>query len=672
MPRDLVVGNGKILATFDSKLNMRDLYYPYVGQMNHIMGHKNRIGVWVEGQFRWLEHESWENHLDYCSESLVTDVISMNRELSLELGINDAIHYRHNLFLRRVTLKNLVDRSREVRTFFSHDFSINQTDVGDTALFNPEGDTLLHYKFNRIFLISASQRGGGEDKGIFQYATGIKRFGGAEGTWRDAEDGVLECNPIAQGSVDSVISVRTILPPLGDVQVWYWIVVGESWPEVQELDCLVREQGLDSLLHETQAYWRTWVNKSEIDFANLPQPLVDLYKRSLLIIRTQIDAGGAIIAANDSDIMETNRDHYSYVWPRDGALVAYALDKAGYSEISKRFFSFCTKLLSFEGFFWQKYNPDGSVGSSWHPWIKAGKPQVPIQEDETALVLWALWHYYQLTRDLEFIEELYTPLICKAADFLVEYRDPVTKLPEKSYDLWEERQGIFTFTAAAVFGALRGAANFARLFGHHSQAVKYELAATEVKQGIISYLFDPEKNRFLRGGYPSPEGLVKDYTLDSSVAGIFAFGVLSPRHQKVVSTMEFIRKGLWVKGPVGGVARYTNDYYHQVSQNIHDIPGNPWFITTLWLAEWLIAKAESLSELAPALEILHWCNRYTSPAGIMAEQINPLTGDPLSVSPLTWSHSTYVLVVQKYLSKFHSLRSSCYGKQEEVEGMGKK
>ena len=75
--------------------------------MNHIMGHKNRIGVWVEGQFRWLEHESWESHLDYCSESLVTDVISMNRELSLELGINDAIHYRHNLFLRRVTLKNL-------------------------------------------------------------------------------------------------------------------------------------------------------------------------------------------------------------------------------------------------------------------------------------------------------------------------------------------------------------------------------------------------------------------------------------------------------------------------------------------------------------------------------------------------------------------------------------
>ena len=37
-----------------------------------------------------------------------------------------------------------------------------------------------------------------------------------------------------------------------------------------------------------------------------------------------------------------------------------------------------------------KYNPDGSVGSSWHPWCGSdGLLQLPIQEDETALTLFA-------------------------------------------------------------------------------------------------------------------------------------------------------------------------------------------------------------------------------------------------------------------------------------------
>ena len=63
---------------------------------------------------------------------------------------------------------------------------------------------------------------------------------------------------------------------------------------------------------------------SERDLASLRE-----VNRSLLVLRTQIDNGGAIVAANDSDIMQFSRDTYSYVWPRDGALVADSLDLAG-------------------------------------------------------------------------------------------------------------------------------------------------------------------------------------------------------------------------------------------------------------------------------------------------------------------------------------------------------
>ncbi len=660
MPRALVIGNGKILVNFDAKLNMRDFYYPYVGQMNHIMGHKNRIGAWVDGRFLWCEDERWQHTLRYLPDSLVTDVKSTCPELGLELTLNDAVHFRRNILLRRLTVRNLTAAEREVRLFFTHDFSINQTDVGDTALFDPLSRVMIHYKLNRVFLIGAAVKGRAEENPFFQYATGTKRFGGAEGTWRDAEDGQLEGNPVAQGSVDSAVSIRFVIGPHGEQELWYWIAVGESLAEVRELNAQVKRDGLDALLHETKVYWQTWVTRNPLDFGDLPPQVIEAYKRSLLVVRTQTDQRGAILAANDTDIMETNRDHYSYLWPRDGALVAYALDSAGYHEISKRFFRFCTNLLSPEGFFWHKYNPDGSLGSSWHPWVRDGKPQYPIQEDETALVLWALWHHYECTRNLEFIEELYAPLIQRAANFLVSYRDPQTHLPAASYDLWEERRGIFTFTAAAVYAALKAAGNFARLFGHYRRALTYEVAAGEVKEAILTYLWDEKNSRFLRGVYPTAEGLVKDYTLESSVFGVCEFGVLPPTDPLVVKTMRAIKDGLWVKSRVGGVARYTNDYYHQKSQDIATIPGNPWFVPTLWLALWLIEVAGELPELHSALNLLEWCVEHSSEAGMMAEQVDPYSGTPLSVSPLTWSHSTYVLAVQRYLRRYRQLT----GRQE--------
>ena len=42
----------------------------------------------------------------------------------------------------------------------------------------------------------------------------------------------------------------------------------------------------------------------------------------------------------------------------------------------------------------------------------------------------------------------------------------------------------------------------------------------------------------------------------------------------------------------------------------------------------------------------------------MAEQFHPHTGDPISVSPLTWSHATYVIVVLEYLTKLAQLETA--------------
>jgi GH15 family glucan-1,4-alpha-glucosidase len=125
-------------------------------------------------------------------------------------------------------------------------------------------------------------------------------------------------------------------------------------------------------------------------------------------------------------------------------------------------------------------------------------------------------------------------------------------------------------------------------------------------------------------------------------------------HPKIVSTVEALRERLWLKTAVGGMARYENDPYQQVSPTVI---GNPWFVCTLWLADYLTEKAKEEKDLAGPLEIMQWVAGHALPSGVLAEQINGLTGEPLSVSPLTWSHATFVASTQRLLRRLRKMKS---------------
>lgn len=667
MPRDIPVGNGKVLVAFDRDYMLREFYFPHVGEENHAAGHPFRLGVWRDGEFSWLP-DGWEITSDYVDDTLVTNVELLNRQLQVRIIANDLVDFHENVYLKRLTVENLSDETSEIRIFLCQDFHINSNSIGDTAAYTPEAKGLLHYKGERYFLVNVCANG---KCGASQFATGHKEQGADEGTWRDAEDGVLSGNPIAQGSVDSVVAIHIQLEPKGKDTCFYWICAGRSWEEVHTLNEIVWSKKPESLLKRTLDYWKLWVDKEELNLGLLPEKVARLYERSLLVMRTQIDNDGAIIAANDSDNLQFNRDTYSYMWPRDGALVAYALALAGYSELTRGFFDFCASIIQREGYFLHKYTPSGALGSSWHPWLMDNESQLPIQEDETALVIWALWHHYRRFRDIEFIKPLYRPLIKNAADFMLRYRDPDTKLPLPSHDLWEERQGIHTFTVSAVYGGLMAAANFVEAFGQTDVAEHYRQGASEIRDAMDRYLYLPDEGRFARMINFRGDGEIEiDLTVDASLYGIFAFGAYEADDEKVTSTMQQVYEKLWCKTDVGGLARYEDDYYHRVS---HDVPGNPWFITTLWLAQYYIAKAKTKTELDAAVKIMEWVADRTLSSGVLAEQVNPYTNEPLSVSPLTWSHASFVTVVQEYMNKLLSIekcpscKHSIYYKRRQGE-----
>lgn len=652
MPKDIPVSNGNLLFNFDSDYQIRDVYFPLIGQENHSKGHPFRFGVWVDGRFSWMGPE-WKKDLRYHNNSLVTDVFLKNEALCLELRCSDTVDLDLNIYIKKIEVTNLEGRDRQVRLFFTHDFHLYNNDIGDTVYFDPRTRAIIHYKAKRYFLINCYAA---EKWGVNHFACGIKEIEGLDGTWKDAEDGELSGCPIAWGSVDSTIGMRLHVPQGGRATAFYLVAAGTQYHEVAQLNQVAIEKTPAELIHQTSDYWTAWVQKEPRRFGDLPKTVTDIFNRSLLILRTQIDNRGAIIAANDSDIIRFGKDTYSYMWGRDGAFVAVALAKAGYFNVCRKFFNFSSQVLSEEGYLFQHYNPDGSLASNWHSWLVDGEEVLPIQEDSTALVLWALWIHYQYSRDMEFIRPLYKKLIQKSADFLVKHRDPQTLLPIPSFDLWEERYGVHSFTIAAVIAGLRAAANFAKLFQDASLAEKYDKAADQMKEGLVKHLYHTGLKRYARSGYRKGEGYELDEVIDVSLLGLTTLGVFSPRDTRMNETLQAIRRQLWLNTPVGGCARYQNDTYQRADDSPEDIPGNPWFISTLWLGECFIDRAQNLQELHEAIPYLEWCAKNALPSGVLAEQVHPTSGHPLSVSPLTWSHSAYVWAVLQYAEKFNSLQ----------------
>src|SRR5689334_9089844 len=105
--RDIPVGNGRLLITFDDKYQIRDIYFPHVGQENHTEGFPFRFGVWVDGEFSWVFEDGWDRTLKYLSETLVTDVTLTNKNLQIEIVCSDTVASHEDIFLRRVRVRNV-------------------------------------------------------------------------------------------------------------------------------------------------------------------------------------------------------------------------------------------------------------------------------------------------------------------------------------------------------------------------------------------------------------------------------------------------------------------------------------------------------------------------------------------------------------------------------------
>ncbi|MCW5937890.1 MAG: glycoside hydrolase family 15 protein [Fimbriimonadaceae bacterium] len=630
MPRPLVLGNGRLLIAFDQRYAIRDLCFPYVGYPNHLLGHRVRQGVYVDGHLSWCDSEDWQREMGYQPDTLVAETKLLSWKSGLELQCTDAVDPELPVYVRRVRVKELRSIARPVKLYFTQHFMLGQSDVGNTALYFPFRNAVVHYRGPYYVMVAART----PTDGIEEFSTGLKGFNGLEGTWRDAEDGRLEGNPIAQGSVDSTFGVSAALAAGGEAEFCMFMVLAERLDEADELMGAVEQQGLDKVFERQSRSSKAFLKR-----AALPAPVspeIDReFKQSLLLMQTQIDAHGAVLAANDSDILETNRATYSYCWPRDGACVVETLCHLGLCDFADRFFEFCERAMPHDRpFLLQKYRADGNLGASWHPWVVDGHPEVPFQQDETALVLSAV-----RARGLEAGVRHWEKFVRPAADFMVRHRDR-EGLPLPSWDLWEERRGIHAFTTCCVWRALEDSGEVAEAAGDAERAARYLDAARQMRDAFGMHFWQEDLGRFVRMLSASEGVYQADRTPDSAIV----FGLLRGQWEKdgkFRKTLDSLREDLRVETVVGGYARYAQDYYFRRSEAY---PGNPWIICSLWFAqaELYLRGMEAKDDV---LETLAWVCSKASPTGVLPEQLHPETGEHLSVSPLTWSHAEFVATV---------------------------
>ena len=643
MARSMVLGNGNTAVCLDKFGQVRDFYFPYVGQENHIGSNQtHKIGVFVDGKMHWINNGEWNIDIGFERNSMVSKMQAQNERAKVSMESTDVVYNEKNIFLRKIVLTNNDSKTRNIKIFLNQQFKIGDTNHADTAYFSSTVESIIHYKGRRVFLTG----GICENKPFDEYGIGFCGIEGKEGTWKDAEDGILSKNPIEHGVVDSVISWSKNIPANSSVTLYYWIAVGETYREVCELLQYIFEKTPEHLIESTKDFWQAWINQVEIYFPGLSEKAKNLFYDSLLVMRAHTDDRGGILASADSGNVQYGGDTYGYIWPRDAGFAAWSFDLAGFYDVSKRFYNFANEVLTEEGFVLHKYQPDRSLGSSWHPWVKDDKRQLAIQEDETAVLLVGLWEHYIRAKDLEFIESIYNSFIKKAADFMIHYKDIHTGLPLPSYDLWEEKYGVSPFTASLVYGSLISAGNFAKTLGKEDDSLKFYSEAESLRKAIMSHLWNEKEKYFFK---LVGDNLEKETSLDaSSFYGPFRFGVMSADDPRMKESFGVFKNKLSWGINIGGIARYEGDKYSHAEGG--GSVGNSWFVTTLWFAQYKIATATSVAELAEVVADIEWVAKYAK-SGMLSEQLNPYTGEQISATPLTWSHAEFVRTVIEYDKK---------------------
>ena len=402
----------------------------------------------------------------------------------------------------------------------------------------------------------------------------------------------------------------------------------------------IRKKDIRKEYEKTEKYWKKYIKEHDKlginKNSNMSIKVRELYNRSILLfpLITNKEVGG-ISAGIEVDEEKTKCGRYSYCWPRDAVFITRAFDIVGMEKETDMFYSsFCKKTQNKNGSWEQRFYTDGHLAPSWG-----------YQIDETASVVYGVYDHYKKVKSKDFLKN--NLKMCEnAVIFLEKYVSDILDKKfafQKSYDLWEEYEGISLYSIATIFGAYNAAIemftdakklfeekNRLKIEALNKQIKLLEVQRVALKEYALVHFFDEEKKTYVRNQ--------DDRKLDMSILGaVVPFGMFTAKEKNVLNTVEKINMTL--RTFTGGYIRYEGDTY---------MGGyNPWPISTLWMALYNLEVGNDKE----AIENFKFVLNSISENGFLGEQVNNEIMRPCWIIGLTWSHAMFIIVLEALMKK---------------------
>ena len=381
----------------------------------------------------------------------------------------------------------------------------------------------------------------------------------------------------------------------------------------------------DRFLRETVKHWRLWVKHCDI-----PPIYQEEVIRSALTLKLHcFEDTGAIVAALTTSLPEAPGSgrtwDYRYCWLRDAYYTLGALRLLGHFEERERFLQFLLDIAasSPDLDLAPLYRIDGRTDlgerilDDW-PGFRGEKPvrvgngaATHKQHDVFGEMVLALT---PLFLDARFREQITPPVL-----------DLVTRLARKAVavagqpdaGIWEYRSGWRpqTFSTLMCWAA---ADRMSRIARQHrpADAEEFAMAAAAIRGELLLHAVDPERGC-----------LVADYggtEVDAALLQAVTLGLLPDDDPRLGATIQAVREDLEHHG---WLRRYrTNDGF--------GAPSVAFMLCTFWQVEALAR----LGRATEAREILDRVRRVKSPLGLLAEDLDPVSGVMWGNFPQAYSH----------------------------------
>ncbi|MCW1294175.1 MAG: glycoside hydrolase family 15 protein [Candidatus Parvarchaeota archaeon] len=348
------------------------------------------------------------------------------------------------------------------------------------------------------------------------------------------------------------------------------------YPSQEMFDFPAEREAFKNLSKSIQTAIEFWNSKSRIDIDGLrpagDQKLDQAFKTSVwLILGLMYAPSGGIVASPTTSLPEEpggprNWD-YRYVWTRDCSIMASALCDAGLIVEGRRALGFLFGLLDLSGkpfsnlykvngskIYGERYLMNFSGFMNSKP-VKAGnRASNQIQLDVEGEFLDALYHYFNRTKDTEFISSH-----SKAIEYICDWISENWQLADSS--IWEKPEDKdYTYSKVMMWVALDRAGKLMAAINHPD---KWSKTRDLIRGWVMS-------NCVKDGHFVTEAG---GTTTDATPLLFPLYGFIDPKDRIFLNTLSLIEKTLVNEN---FVFRYTSD---SLGRSTH-----PFTLCSFWLS----------------------------------------------------------------------------------------